>query len=82
MKKNIIIITIIIFLISSFLYVWARYVETKGLNVKEYKISTNISDNFNGLKIVHFSDLHYSSTVNKSELKKIVDKIRFLNKKR
>lgn len=79
MKKNIIIITIIIFLISSFLYVWARYVETKGLNVKEYKISTNISDNFNGLKIVHFSDLHYSSTVNKSDLKKIVDKINFIN---
>ena len=78
MKKKIIIIIIIIFLITSFLYLWARYIENSGLIVKEYKITSSVSDNFHGLKIVHFSDLHYES-IDKNELKKIVNKINFIN---
>lgn len=79
MKKKIIIIFIIIFLTTTFLYLWARYIGTSGLKVKEYKIETNIADNWHGLKIIHFSDLHYGTTVNKKDLSKIVDKINFIN---
>lgn len=77
MKKNII-ITLIIFLLIISIYLWARYIETSGLKIKEYKVEANITDNFHGLKIVHFTDLHYGSTINKKDLKKIVEKINFL----
>lgn len=49
---------------------------TKGIQVKEYIIKTKkLSDSYHGLKIVHFSDLHYGSSVNKKDLNKIVTKI-------
>lgn len=49
---------------------------TKGIQVKEYIIKTKkLSDSYHGLKIAHFSDLHYGSSVNKKDLNKIVTKI-------
>lgn len=79
MKKIIITtICIIIFLIVLF-FISARYIGTKGLIVKEYKIlNTKITDDYHGLKIVHMSDIHYGSTIGEKELKKIIDKINFL----
>ena len=77
MKKGIIITTIIFIIILS-IYVWARYIGTSGLKVKEYKIEANITDNFHGLKIIHFTDLHYGSTINHKYLKKLVEKINFI----
>ncbi len=68
----------VLIIISIFLY--ARYIGTTGINVKEYKITnSNIPDNFYGFKIVHFSDVHYGRTINDNELKKIVNKINYLN---
>ena len=77
MKKKII-ITLIFFLIILSIYLWARYIETNGLKVKEYKVEASITDNFHGLKIVHFSDLHYGSTIDKNDLKSLVEKINFI----
>lgn len=49
---------------------------TKGIFIKEYKVETNKLDKtFHGLKILHFSDLHYGTTIKKNDLKKIVLKI-------
>ncbi|HPE14580.1 MAG TPA: metallophosphoesterase [Bacilli bacterium] len=79
-KKFKIIIFFIIFLcIGTILY--ARFCEPFRLEVKEYKVdvSSNITDNYNGLKIVHFSDLHYESTILEDELNKIIDTINNLN---
>ena len=62
------ILVIIVIIIGTLL--WARFISTSGLKVKEYAITTdNMPNNFDGLKIVHFSDLHYGSTVFISELK-------------
>lgn len=73
---KIIIITVII--ISSLL-LYSRFIATKGLNVKEYKITSSIvSDNFHGFKIVHMSDIHYGRTIKSEELKKIVNEINLL----
>lgn len=57
--------------------VYARYIEPYKLVVKEYLIATkkDISENYNGLKIVHFSDLHYGSVIKEKELIKVVNKI-------
>lgn len=73
--KTVIILTIII--ISILLY--SRYVGIKFVFVKEYKITNNsLPDEYHGLKIVHFSDIHYKTTINKNELTKIVNKINYL----
>ena len=68
------IIFLVIFVILLVLY--AKYGGTKGLEVKEYRIESNIlTANYSGLKIVHFSDLLYKSTINKGDVKKLVNRI-------
>ena len=55
---------------------YARFVSTKGLTVKEYPIyNEKINANFEGLKIVHFSDILYGRTVNKKDIASLVKKI-------
>lgn len=67
---------IILFLLIIITLLWARFISTKGLIIKEYPVySANLPQAYDGLKIVHFSDLHYDSTVNKKDLAHIVDKI-------
>lgn len=66
---------IIILVIGSFI-LYARYIGTSGLIIKEEKItSTKIPDNFHGLKVVQFSDLHYGSTCFDKEVKNLVNEI-------
>ena len=78
-KIILIIIMIGLFICVSGLF-WGRYISTKGLVVKEYPIKTKeLSNNYDGFKIVHFSDLHYGSTVGLKELKDTVKKINRLN---
>jgi hypothetical protein len=75
-KKLIAFILIIVVLF----YVYIHFVEPKMIVVKEYAIIDNkLADSFNGFKIVHFSDIHYGTTINDKELSKIVDKINELN---
>ena len=65
-----------IVLIIALTIVYARYLGTSGLFVKEYNIkSNNITDTYNGLKIVHFSDFHYGRTTYLEELKYLVNDI-------
>ena len=59
---------------------YSRYVGTSGLMTKEYKIETNkIDDSFDGLKIVHFSDLHYKRIINRERLESVVEEINLIN---
>ena len=74
-KKIIIGLGICTIIICSIL-LYSRYISTKGLIIKEYKIvNEKITDNFHGLKIVHISDIHYGTTINKKELTNVVNKI-------
>ena len=67
-------------LIIALLIIYARYVGTKGITVRDYNItSTNIPSSFDGFTIVQFSDLKYGSTVNMDDLDKLVKKINDLN---
>lgn len=73
-KSSNIIIYILLILILLVLY--ARYVEPMNLFIKEYKIeSKDIPKNFDGIKIIHFSDIHYGRIVDNKYLEKIVDMI-------
>ncbi len=73
--KIIIIIVIIIFLF----FMYMRFIETKGLKVKEYKITNSSLVDYHGLKIVHFSDIHYKTTFNYKDLENVVNKINYIN---
>lgn len=55
---------------------YAFFIGTKGIFIKEYKIETNkVEAGFHGFKIVQFSDLHYGSSVKEDMLKQVVNKI-------
>lgn len=78
-SKKIIFIIIGVVLVLCLIFLYGRYIGTSGLVVKEYMIkSSEIPNSFDGLKLVHFSDLHYGNCVEEKELKNIVDKINYL----
>lgn len=77
--KKIIITTLIITAVACTFLLYSRFIGTKGLIIKEYKVENQkITDNFHGLKIVHISDVHYGTTIYKKELDNIVKKINLL----
>jgi len=78
--KKIIRFLLILVLIITLTLLSARYLGTRGLITKEYKIETSkIPSSFDGLKIVHFSDLHYLRVTNKNTLTTIVEEINLIN---
>lgn len=65
---------LVVIVVTIFLY--AKYTGIKGLIVKEYRVKSEIlTNNFSGLKIIHFSDLLYKSTVDKEDVKNLVKRI-------
>lgn len=72
-KSNILIYFI---LLIALLLLYSKYIEPYNLIVKEYKIENKeIPQSFDGIKIVHFSDIHIGSTVNNKYLNKVVNLI-------
>ncbi len=67
---------IFLFILIVILVLYAKYMGTKGLIVKEYRVESNIlTSNYSGIKIVHFSDLLYKSTVDKEDVHNLVQRI-------
>ncbi len=67
-------ILIIVVFLSILLY--GRFIGTKNIITKEYKIiNSNLTNDYYGLKIVHISDIHYGRITHKKELKELVDKV-------
>ncbi|MDD4298174.1 MAG: metallophosphoesterase [Bacilli bacterium] len=76
-KYKIIIITLTIL---TLILLWSRYISTSGLIIKEYKVvNDNLPTSFDGLKIVHLSDIHYGRTIKQKELKHMVNEINEIN---
>ena len=71
MKK---IIIFLILLITGIL-LYAHFIETKNFKITEQSIQANISESFNGFKIVQFSDLLIASTKTIDNLEEIVNEI-------
>lgn len=70
---------IFIFILIIGIITYARFIGTTGLYVKEYSIKDKeLPANFYGFKIVHFTDLHYGSTIFKEELNTLTKKIKEL----
>ncbi len=69
-------IFVIVSIIIVGIILYSRFIATTGIIVKEYKVNApNISDNFDGIKIAHISDIHYGRTTNKKELDYLVKKV-------
>ena len=69
-------VIIIIFIVFLLFGLWARYINTKGLNIKEFGITNKeLPTSFHGLKIIHFSDILYGNTTNIDDIKNIVKNI-------
>lgn len=74
-KKLLIGFGVFLFLVGCLL-LYSRFCATTGLNIKEYKVvDSSIPKYFHGLKVIHFSDLHYGRTVHQKELDSLVSKI-------
>lgn len=67
-------------IILSISYIILRYVGNYGLVVKEEAlVYEKLPEEFHGLKIIHFSDLHYGMTIDIKKLDQIVEKINNTN---
>lgn len=72
-------ITFLLIIILCSIFLYSRYINTKGLKVKEYSVvDSKLPNNFYGLKIVQISDIHYKVTTDYDDLKKIVNEINLL----
>lgn len=66
----------ILIIIFSLFYLYNTYISTAKLIVKETKVTNKkIPTNFDGLKIIQFSDLHYGSNVFIDKLEEVVKMI-------
>lgn len=78
-KHTLLKIILVIIFILIIIVLYSRFFATRGLDVKEYKVTNEIiTDSFYGFKIVHISDIHYGRTVNKGELENLVNEINLL----
>lgn len=79
MKK---ILKIILFLmvITIGILFYARFIGVTGLNTHEIVIKdTNLDSSFDGLKIVHFTDIHYTRVITNTRVKELVEEINLIN---
>ena len=67
------IIIVLVFIFGVLLY--SRFIGVKGLNTNEIPINANIDASYDGLKIVHFSDLHYKKVITEKRVKELVKEI-------
>jgi len=73
---KILIIFLILLIIGVIVFLYAMFIGTKGLKIKEYKIKTStLPEEYHGLKLVHISDIHYGESINKKELQNITNKV-------
>lgn len=72
-------ILLVFLLLIVLFYLYIRFGEPNRLVVKEYAIvDNNLPYSFHGMKIVHFSDILYGTTMNEKNLEKVVEQINAL----
>ena len=76
MKKILYSILIILIIFFSIL-IYSRFIGTIGLKTNEISYNTkSISESYDGLKIVHFSDLHYKKVITEKRVKELINEIK------
>lgn len=61
------------------LYLYARYVEHSKISVKEYRVVSEVlPQSFNGIKIVHLSDIYFGNTTDIKTIKLLVERVNMI----
>lgn len=80
MVKKLFRFLLIFLLLLVIILIYGRFGGTRGLYTYEYRVDTKmIPESFDGLKIVHFSDLHYLRIMGSEELREIIKEINLIN---
>ena len=78
--KKIIKFLLVLFLMLVAIVLYARYIGTMGFIAKEYTVKdSDLPTSFDGIKIVHFSDLHYKRAIDVGKIESIVEEINLIN---
>ena len=74
--KRIIKLILLLTIVGFLFFAYTTYISTVIVKIREYRIiHQKLPNNFNGLKIIQFSDLHYGSTMFEENIKKIKKQI-------
>ena len=74
--KKILYKILLILIIILVLLIYTRFIGTIGLKTNEIPINTkNISESYNGLKIVQFADIHYKKVITNKRVKELIKEI-------
>lgn len=74
--KKILYFVLLALIIFMLILLYGRFVGVNGLNTKEYVIhSDSIDTSYYGIKIVHFSDLHYKKVITEERVKDLIIEI-------
>ena len=77
--KIILKVFLVIIVIFSSIFLYAKFYEPSKLVTHEYLIKeASIPDDFNGVKVVHFTDILYGS-INENKLKNLEEEIKLIN---
>ena len=55
--------------------IYSRFIGTTSLKINEILVNGNVNDSYNGLKIVHFTDLHYKKIITEDRVKDLIKNI-------
>ena len=74
MKKFLISVIVVLIIIFGIL-LYSRFIGVIGLKTNEISMDAAISNSYDGLKVVHFSDLHYKKVITEKRVKDLVKEI-------
>ena len=77
MKKHLFLkIFILLIVIVGLIIAYSHFIATQMITLHEYKITNpNITENFDGFKILHITDIHYGRMFDKGKLDRLVKSI-------
>lgn len=75
MIKKILYYTLSFLVFIFILLIYSRFIGTTSLKINEIVINTNINDSYKGLKIVHFTDMHYKKIITENRVKELIKNI-------
>ena len=79
LSRKILKIFLSVLLLCTLLFAYMYFIGVKGLFTNEYIIKDTIPKSFNGVKILHFTDLLYGSSIDLDYLNKLENEIKKIN---
>ena len=78
-SKKILKMFLLIILVFSLIFLYAYFIGIKGIFTKEYVLYEDLPNSFDGIKILHFSDILYGSTIKEKEIESLKEEIQLVN---